>query len=118
MYKMIFGAKRKPGMSMEDFRAYWLGPHADKARKVPGTKRYVINLLADLGGTGREMPYDGFAEIWFDSEEDMRRSGRSEEIRTVLADEVNLFDLATRWSVIVEENVMIEDGQPIGYGGR
>jgi hypothetical protein len=31
---------------------------------------------------------------------------------------VNLFDLATRWSVIVEENVMIEDGQPVGYAGR
>ena len=118
MYKMIFGAKRKPGMPMDEFKAYWLGPHADKARKVPGVKRYVINLLADLGGTGRELPYDGFAESWFETPEDMRLSGRSEEIRIVLADEVNLFDLSTRWSVIVEENVMIDDGQPVGYNGR
>ena len=115
MYKMIFGAKRKPGMPMDEFKAYWLGPHADKARKVPGIKRYVINHLADLGGGGREMPYDGFAEAWFETAEDMRASGRSEEIKIVLADEVNLFDLSTRWSVIVEENVMIEDGKPVGY---
>ena len=115
MYKMIFGAKRKPGMPMEEFRAYWLGPHAEKARKVPGIKRYVINLLADLGGSGREMPYDGFAEIWFNSPEDMRLSARSPEIKVVLADEVNLFDLSTRWSVIVEENIMIDEGRPVGY---
>ena len=115
MYKMIFGAKRKPGMPMEDFKAYWLGPHANLARKVPGIKRYVINHLADLGGSGREMPFDGFAETWFDSLEEMRLSGRSDEIKVVLADEVNLFDLSTRWSVIVTENVMIDEGRPVGY---
>jgi uncharacterized protein (TIGR02118 family) len=108
VYKMIFGAKRKPGMPMEEFKAYWLGPHAEKAKKVPGIKRYVVNLLADLGGSGREMPYDGFAEVWFEDEASMRASGRSPEIKVVLADEVNLFDLSTRWSVIVEENVIVE----------
>ena len=108
MYKMIFGAKRKPGMSRGDFAAYWLGPHAEKARKVPGVMRYVINIAPDLAGSGREMAYDGFAEAWFANEDDMRRSGRSPEIREVLADEPNLFDLSTRFSVIVEENVIIE----------
>jgi uncharacterized protein (TIGR02118 family) len=108
MYKMIFGAKRKPGMSREDFAAYWLGPHAAKAVLVPGIKRYVINLAPDLAGTGREMPYDGFAEVWFESEEAMRASGRSPEIRVVLADEPNLFDIATRFSVIVQEHVKVD----------
>ncbi|MGE0599410.1 MAG: EthD domain-containing protein [Dehalococcoidia bacterium] len=108
MYKMIFGAKRKAGMSREDFAAYRLGPHAERARKVPGVARYVINIAPDLSGGGREMAYDGFAEAWFETEEDMRASGRSPEIREVLADEPNLFDIATRFSVIVEENVIIE----------
>ena len=108
MYKMIFGAKRKAGMSREDFAAYWLGPHAARARKVPGIARYVINLAPDLSGSGREMAYDGFAEAWFATEEDMRASARSPEIRAVLADEPNLFDIATRFSVIVQENVIIE----------
>jgi uncharacterized protein (TIGR02118 family) len=108
MYKMIFGAKRKPGMSREEFAAYWLGAHADKARKVPGITRYVINLAPDLSGSGREMAYDGFAEAWFANEEDMRASARSPEIRVVLDDEPNLFDISTRFSVIVQENVIIE----------
>jgi uncharacterized protein (TIGR02118 family) len=110
MYKMIFGAKRKAGMSREDFGRYWTTTHAEKAMKVPGIARYVINLAPDLSGSGREMPYDGFAEIWFESEEAMRNSARSPEIRVVLADEENLFDLSTRFSVIVQEHVMIDDG--------
>jgi len=109
MYKMIFGAKRKAGMSREDFGTYWTTTHANKATKVPGIKRYVINLAPDLSGTGREMAYDGFAEVWFESEEAMRSSARSPEIKDVLADEPNLFDISTRFSVIVQEHVMVED---------
>ena len=108
MYKMIFGAKRKPGMSREDFGRYWTTIHAEKAKRVPGIQRYVINLAPDLGGTGREQAYDGFAEVWFESEEAMRASARSAEIRVVLDDEPNIFDLATRFSVIVREHVMVD----------
>jgi uncharacterized protein (TIGR02118 family) len=103
---MIFGAKRKAGMSREDFGKYWTTTHAEKALKVPGIQRYVINLAPDLSGTGREMAYDGFAEVWFESDEAMRSSARSDEIKVVLADEPNLFDISTRFSVIVQENVM------------
>ncbi len=113
MYKMIFGAKRRAGMSREDFGTYWTTTHATLALKVPGIHRYVINLAPDLSGSGREMPYDGFAEVWFENEEDMHMSARSPEIRVVLADEPNLFDISTRFSVIVQENVMVEDGRPV-----
>ena len=37
--------------------------HAEKAKKVPGISRYVINLAPDLSGSGRELLYDGFAEV-------------------------------------------------------
>ncbi len=107
MYKMIFGAKRRAGMSREEFARYWLGPHAEKAKQVPGIKRYVINLAPDLSGSGRELPYDGFAEVWFEDEAAMRASGRSPQLHIVLEDEENLFDRSTRFSVIVQEHVMI-----------
>ena len=104
---MIFGAKRRPGMSREDFGEYWTTQHAAIAMKVPGIKRYVINLAPDLSGSGAEQTYDGFAEAWFDSLTDMRNASRSPQIKDVLADEKNLFDLATRFTVVVEEHVMI-----------
>jgi uncharacterized protein (TIGR02118 family) len=105
---MIFGAKRRPGMSREDFARYWTTVHAEKAKQVPGIARYVINLAPDLSGSGAEQPYDGFAEVWFASEEAMRASARSPQVRVVLDDEVNLFDLSTRFTVIVQEHVMVE----------
>jgi uncharacterized protein (TIGR02118 family) len=105
---MIFGAKRRPGMSREEFGRYWTTTHAEKAKRVPGIARYVINLAPDLSGSGREQAYDGFAEVWFESEEAMRASARSAEIRVVLDDEPNLFDLSTRFNVIVREHVMVD----------
>ena len=45
--------------------------------------------------------------MWFESEEAMRLSGRSPQARLTLDDEQNLFDLSTRFSVIVQEHVMI-----------
>jgi uncharacterized protein (TIGR02118 family) len=104
---MIFGAKRRPGMSREDFARYWITVHAEKAKQVPGIARYVINLAPDLSGSGAEQPYDGFAEVWFASEEAMRASARSPQVRVVLDDEANLFDLSTRFTVIVQEHVMV-----------
>jgi uncharacterized protein (TIGR02118 family) len=107
--KMIFGAKRKAGMSREDFGKYWTTQHASIAMKVPGIKRYVINLAPDLSGSGAEQTYDGFAEAWFDSLDDMRAASHSAAIKAVLEDEKNLFDLSTRFTVVVEEHVMIGD---------
>jgi len=107
MYKLIFGAKRRPGMSREEFGRYWTTVHAEKAKKVPGIARYVINLAPDISDSGDEQAYDGFAEVWFESEAAMRESARSPEVAYVLEDEKNLFDLPTRFSVIVEEHVMV-----------
>jgi uncharacterized protein (TIGR02118 family) len=106
--KMIFGAKRRPGMSRDDFGRYWTTEHARKAMQVPGIVRYVINLAPDLSGSEREMPYDGFAEVWFDSIDSMRAASRSPELGAVLDDEKNLFDLSTRFTIVVEEHVMVE----------
>ena len=107
MYKMMFGAKRKPGMSREDFGRYWTTTHADKGKQVPGIRRYVVNLAPDLGGKGRELAYDGFAEVWFDTLDDMRAAAATPEQKVVLDDEPNLFDLSTRFVDIVEEHRIV-----------
>jgi uncharacterized protein (TIGR02118 family) len=107
MVKMIFGAKRKPGMSREDFGRYWTTTHADKGKRVPGIVRYVVNLAPDLSGSGREMAYDGFAEAWFESIDDMRAAASTPEQKVVLDDEPNLFDLSTRFVIIVDEHVIV-----------
>jgi uncharacterized protein (TIGR02118 family) len=59
--------KRPEGMSVEEFRRWWLEVHAPKVKKWPGLKAYSVNLtLAD------DAPFDGVAEVWFESERQAR----------------------------------------------
>ena len=52
--------------------------------KLPGLRRYSVNFV------DRErfpkFGYDGFSELWFDSEEDLHNAFASPEGRTLLAD--------------------------------
>ena len=43
MIKVVSVFRRKEGMSVEDFQAYWLEVHAPLVRKIPGVHRYVQN---------------------------------------------------------------------------
>ena len=43
------------------------------------------------------------------SEADLRASARSPEVALVLEDEKNLFDLATRFTLVVSEHVMVAE---------
>jgi uncharacterized protein (TIGR02118 family) len=76
--------RRKPGMSLEAFRTHWLEVHAALCVKLPGLRRYSVNFV------DRErfahFPYDGFSELWFDSEDALRAALDSDEGRTLLAD--------------------------------
>ena len=76
--------RKKEGMTHEAFEAHWLGTHAPLCAKLPGLRRYSVNLV------DRErfpkFGYDGFSELWFDSEEDLKAAFASPEGVTLLAD--------------------------------
>ena len=66
MWKVIGLLKRPDGMGMEDFRTWWLEEHAPKVKKWPGLVKYHINLsITD------DQAYDGMAEVWFNTKEEM-----------------------------------------------
>lgn len=65
MIKRVSMVRRRPDLSHEDFVAYWLGPHAEIAREMPGALGYVVNVADDPDEAG----WDGFAEVWFESRE-------------------------------------------------
>ncbi len=76
--------RKKEGMTHEAFTAHWLGTHAPLCAKLPGLRRYSVNLV------DRErfpkFDYDGFSELWFDSEADLAAAFASPEGVTLLAD--------------------------------
>lgn len=65
MIKRVSLVRKRPDLSREEFVAYWLGPHADIAREMPGALGYVVNVADDPELAG----WDGFAEVWFESRE-------------------------------------------------
>src|SRR6266571_4095099 len=81
MVKRITLARRRPGISRAAFAEHWLGPHAEIARRIPGIKGYLINVVDDPF----ESDWDGLAETWFDSRESAVRELASEPTQTLLA---------------------------------
>jgi len=112
MVKNIVFFKRKPGMSVEDFRNYWLTTHADIVVKMPGILRYVQSHTLLSGYRKGEPVYDGTAELWFDDTQAMRNLGDTPAYEAVQADEHNFIDLSTMGSIITEEHIILDGPVP------
>jgi uncharacterized protein (TIGR02118 family) len=73
--------KKRDGMSDEEFRAHWLGVHAPIARDgYEHLKGYVVNL-ATGAPKGQDAPFDGVAELTWDSREDFVADMKSDASR-------------------------------------
>jgi uncharacterized protein (TIGR02118 family) len=113
MFKVMVMIKRKPGMSMEDFIAYYENHHAPLgASKVPNLKRYVRHFIRPYGnevyGADAEPPYDVLTEIWFDDEADFERGmaylTEPGTAAIIGADEENLFDKASIRFMLMDDH--------------
>ena len=107
--KLTFCLRRLPSLSLEEFQDYWLNKHGPLVRTlqpVLGMTRYVQlhRLSGDLADGMRRVrgapePYDGVAELWWQSEETWRAAGRNPEAREanrlLLEDEAKFIDLAS-----------------------
>ena len=69
MVKLVALLKRKPGITRDEFAKRWVNSHAPLAAKMPGLRGYRINIATarQPDETGPEPPYDGTAELWWDS---------------------------------------------------
>ncbi len=80
MIRLIFLLRRKPRLSLAEFQQYWREEHgplvASHAQRID-TLRYVqVHRVEDASNErmaaargGMEPPYDGVAELWWDSEQ-------------------------------------------------
>ena len=84
MTKRLGLVKRRADMTHEAFTDHWLTHHAALCCKLPGLRRYSVNLVDQTRFP--HFPYDGFSELWFDSEEALNASLQSPQGKTLLAD--------------------------------
>jgi uncharacterized protein (TIGR02118 family) len=110
MVKLVFCLRRRPSLSREEFQRYWRETHAPLVARHAETlriRRYVqLHSLADdtplnaglRASRGGPEPYDGIAELWWTSEEDLAAATASDAGRLasleLLEDEGRFIDLA------------------------
>jgi uncharacterized protein (TIGR02118 family) len=108
MIKLSFCLHRLPHLSREEFQRYWREDHAPlvrKNRKALRIRRYVqthaaTTELNDAVRAGRNAPemYDGVAELWWESFDELQAAMMSPEGQVagleLLEDERKFIDLA------------------------
>jgi uncharacterized protein (TIGR02118 family) len=122
MIKLVFTLRRRDGMTREEFQRYWREEHALLVKRHAETlhiRRYVQTHLlqthldeAIAGPRGCEPRfYDGVAELWWDSAEDltaafMTQAGQAAAAE-LLEDEQRFIDLPNSPIWLGEENVVV-----------
>lgn len=100
MIKRIGLVRRKTSLSHAAFVEHWLNHHAALCVKLPRMRRYCVNLIEREKYP--ELGYDGFSELWFDSEDDLKAALASPEGVTLLADLPNFTE--SIYPVVVTEH--------------
>ncbi|HEY7650417.1 MAG TPA: EthD domain-containing protein [Methylomirabilota bacterium] len=125
MVKLTFCLRRLPHLSREEFQRYWLDVHGPLVRAhapALGIKRYVqVHTDAStLGDAVRKVrgapePFDGVAELWWESAEDLRAAGATAEGRAagaaLLEDERRFIDLGRSPLSFGTEHEIVERGR-------
>lgn len=114
MYKIITFSKRKPGMTLEEYRKYWLEVHGQMIlEKVPAhikarIKKYSQCPAVDI--PGHPQPYDGVAEFCFEDYESLKAWSKfyfSDEASELRDDQAKFGDVSSMITIITEETVVI-----------
>lgn len=109
--KLIALLKAAPGMSREEFSRHWIEGHAPFALRFPSLRGYRINVAIDeYQASEGELPYDGTAELWWDSLEEMQAAFDSPEAEAAVAD-VSEF-VAIQDLIVTRETVVLDTGTP------
>jgi uncharacterized protein (TIGR02118 family) len=125
MIKLTFVLRRRPELEPGEFRRYWREEHAPLVARHAETlriRRYVQThtvgsdldgALADSRGTQIE-PYDGVAQLWWDSLEDLQAVLADEAgqraAAELLEDEQRFIDLPASPLWLGEEYVVVGAG--------
>ena len=120
MIKLVMCLRRRSDKTRQEFQEYWLNQHGPFFQKHAGdmrSKKYVQSHTLDSPlneqfreSRGMQPDYDGVAEVWFESEEDLIAAMSSPEGQALAAalheDEQNFIDHASSSAFLVREEVL------------
>ena len=109
MVKVVAFFKRRAGMAVEEFQAYWRTRHPVVVTKLSGVHRYVQSHTRLAAYRNGEPVYDGIAELWFEDTAAMHALRDTPEMAAVQADEARFIERSTMGLIITDEHV-VKDG--------
>jgi uncharacterized protein (TIGR02118 family) len=107
MIRLTFLLRRKPGTTLEDFQTDWRARHGPLVASLATTlriRRYIQSHTLDdelaaamrKARGGMEAPYDGVADVWWESEAALAQAAASEAgqraAQALLDDEMRIID--------------------------
>lgn len=112
MVKTVAFFKRRVGMAVDEFQAYWRTRHPEVIIKLPGVRRYVQSHTRPAAYRSGEPVYDGIAELWFDNTGAIRALRDTPEIAVVQADEARFIERSTMGLIITDDHVVMDGPVP------
>ena len=107
--KLVVLMRRRPGMTRQEFIDYHRDSHANTFMADPTISRlcrgYVLSHPVVSGVDGLDdSPFDGVAEVWFDTVDDLREAFSSETyLANVRPDELTFIDVEHSVDFVTEE---------------
>ena len=122
MIRMIYVLKRLPTLSLGEFQTYWRdnhGPLVAKHSTTMAIRRYVqVHTLDDPANQairesrGLQEPYDGVAELWWDSKEEALEAAATANGQAaaseLLEDENQFIDFSRSSMWLGKEHVFVD----------
>lgn len=122
MIKFVYCVRRRPELSPEAFRKYWLEKHGPLVKKYAAAlraRRYVQShtLQTDLNmyaqqPRGTKEPYDGITEVWWDNAEELLaalQTPEGQQANQILAEDEGRFcDLPCCSVFFTEEHTIFD----------
>jgi uncharacterized protein (TIGR02118 family) len=107
--------KRKPGMTLDEYRSVSLGSYAPIVNGLPGLRRHLHCHTRDGAYTFGESSFDSVEQLWFDDLDALQgalgSSYHAERVKPALA---GLTDPRHVFSLTAKENWIIGPGDGIG----
>lgn len=108
MLKLMLLFRRASELTPEEFVAHWRDVHVPLVKQVPGIVRYTISPLP-WSPDDREVPFDGMAELYFDSREALDAALASPETAATARDGRNFIERGSITRLIVDEQTIVPE---------
>jgi uncharacterized protein (TIGR02118 family) len=106
MIKLVYCITKRPELSDEEFFRYWKNIHGPIGARTPRLRKLIQSHRINIPGDKYSPAYDGTAELWFDTVEDLLAARQSPEWQASTNDEANFIDHTKVAYFVTEEHIL------------